>query len=555
MKKIFDLSAKEAQQHFMNAKSYFTNALPTHFNFLPVLKAAKKAIGNKTLKECLAEGLDCAPENVNLHISLKKDAQYGYRPIQLTHPALYWMLVRDITAVWDKLNERFEAYSCPGFSAYGLPVVKEASDDEAFEKATTILNWWENFEQQSIDLSLDYDCMFSTDLTNCYGNISHAVIKKAFTGVGTQRADKELEGVAGALCQYLALMQDGNTVGIPQGAEVYDVLAELVLAYADRLLFGRLEEKGIHGYRVLRYRDDYRIFANDESLLTLIADELQQVLIGLGLFMNPKKTSTAENIVSESVKGDKLFYILNTPIKNKKGVDFDGLQKHLMFLHEFTRRFPGSGHLLRLMSEFDERLISWIEGPKKKAKPAKVLASTAKDWETVVLEEIAKTADGTSIMAEQEKDPEVLPAIKENVAVMSAIVADIAMINPRAIPMAMTIISRMTETIHDAELRDKLKLRVARKMMRQTNSGYCQVWLQQLTFDCADKGAVPAYNSPLCSVVGREPIELWNHSWLKEKLQLAIKKPAIFTGKVESIIAPQISGGYNAVEAQPVSTY
>ena len=37
---------------------------------------------------------------------------------------------------------------------------------EPFYKSATILNWWHNLEQRSIELSLEYRYMFITDITN-----------------------------------------------------------------------------------------------------------------------------------------------------------------------------------------------------------------------------------------------------------------------------------------------------------------------------------------------------------------------------------------------------
>lgn len=524
MRKITTIAANDARKHFMTSKSYFTNPLPTHFNLQPALKAAQKAIGKKTLAECMADAYIAGQGDVNLHMALNKDGRYGYRPIQMSNPYLYWMLVRDITNAesWKKVTERFEDYSSPLIAAYGLPVMKEAEDVEAFENATTILNWWEKFEQQSIEYSLYYDSMFATDLTNCYGSISHAVLRKAFTGEGTQKAETGLAGLADMVCSYLALMQNGNTVGLPQGAEIYDVLAELVLAYADELLWERLQARNIKGgFRIIRYRDDYRIFAREEIAVKIIASELQAVLIDLGLFMNTRKTSKAENIVSDSVKADKLFYITNTPIQNKKGVDFDGLQKHLMFIHEYARKFPGGGQILRLMGEFDKRLKALIDAETKKRK---------------------KKAKGSKKKAEQAKVE--APILRENIVVMSAIVADIVIFNPRAISMAMTIISRMTDTLTDKAERDSIRLSVAHKILRQPNTGYHEVWLQQLTYGSEFPDLLPEYSFPLCALVERKDVELWANNWLKSDVAKPLPVSKIFTGKVESIIAPQMHMGY-----------
>ena len=75
----------------------------------------------------------------------------------------------------------------------------------------------------------------------------------------------------------------------------------------------------------------------------------------------------SESIITDSIKPDKQFYIFNTPIfkrrrviktvKDKDGnekietsyeneCDFNGLQKHLLFILMFGRKYPNSGQIL-----------------------------------------------------------------------------------------------------------------------------------------------------------------------------------------------------------------
>ena len=121
-------------------------------------------------------------------------------------------------------------------------------------------------------------------------------------------------------------MQSGKNVGIPQGSVLFALIAEMVLGYADRLLYDEIEKEGItEEYLVLRYVDDYRIFCNNRDVLERISYILQRILEKLNFRMNVKKTRISDNIVADAMKPDKAFYIFNTPIFSKKGVDFDGL--------------------------------------------------------------------------------------------------------------------------------------------------------------------------------------------------------------------------------------
>ena len=65
-------------------------------------------------------------------------------------------------------------------------------------------------------------------------------------------------------------MRYGQTNGIPQGSALIDFIAEIVLVYCDEKLTKKLESLNITDYKILRYRDDYRVFSNCSSDLELI---------------------------------------------------------------------------------------------------------------------------------------------------------------------------------------------------------------------------------------------------------------------------------------------
>ncbi|MFC2494205.1 MAG: RNA-directed DNA polymerase, partial [Prevotella sp.] len=104
-----------------------------------------------------------------------------------------------------------------------------------------------------------------------------------------QKRDKH--GLLGNLIDdYIRYMQYGQTNGIPQGSVLSDFIAEMVLAYADKKLGDRLSAEDINNYRILRYRDDYRIFCNSKEESERIAFCLQEVLAELNFQLNAKKT-------------------------------------------------------------------------------------------------------------------------------------------------------------------------------------------------------------------------------------------------------------------------
>lgn len=147
---------------------------------------------------------------------------------------------------------------------------------------------------------------------------------------GTAHENDENLELAKNIQKYLRALQHGHNIGIPQGSVLFDFVSEIVLGYSDLLLHEALQKEGIEGYEIIRYRDDYRIFCNDRDTQEHISYILQGVLESLNFRMNSQKTKVSESIVTDSIKSDKLWYIYNTPIFNKKGCDFDSFQKHLL---------------------------------------------------------------------------------------------------------------------------------------------------------------------------------------------------------------------------------
>lgn len=147
-------------------------------------------------------------------------------------------------------------------------------------------------------------------------------------------------------------MRWGQTNGIPQGSALMDFLAEIVLGYADELLGEKLEEEDIDDYHVIRYRDDYRIFTNSKEDAEAIARYLTVILQKLGLQLNSSKTSLSEDIVLSSMKPDKQEALMLFG----KSVYATTIQKTLLKLVIFSRKYKNSGQLERYLAKINKRL-------------------------------------------------------------------------------------------------------------------------------------------------------------------------------------------------------
>lgn len=508
VKTIFDLSADEVLDFLMQNDRYVTTEMPEYLNFDPVLAFAREHIADTSIDKCLK---DINPENMsdaNYDIMLNKDGRYAVRVLSLSNPFLYYLLAREICTPehWAAILDDFKVFgSAPHIQAVGIPVIP--ADKENFHKATTILNWWNRFEQMAVKLSLDYRYMFVTDITNCYGTIELQTVEKALSRKGTA---SEVD-VKTDIVRILTMLRQGRNIGLPQGSTLYDIVAEIVLGYADMLLREALERDGItEGYEILRYRDDYKVFANDKDLLERISYTLQHVLEGLNLRLNSAKTRISDSIITDSIKPDKLAYIYNTPIyNNKKCCDFDGIQKQLLFILQFGRQYPNCGQLRMLLSKLSQWIEEYIENVAKNQKSKAKPKVEAKPGEEDAEDKKTQKRPGTII---------------EDIMVMSAIAAQIAAENLNSAHYALKIISQMLSTISAEQVengkqasKDEIVTKVLNRLGSMQNSDYLKIWLQNLAVKAEYKGDysfADGKGNGLCHLVCGADANLWNNSFL-----------------------------------------
>lgn len=489
---ILSLTNEEAMNFLMKSEQYHNFELPEYFDFNPVLNYVKAKIGDTEYDECTNSQSASDLANVNLDILLNKDGKYAVRPIVLCNPYLYYFLTREICKKgnWEEIKDNFNKCTVPHIKSCALPVLPKKA--ERFHKATSILNWWNSMEQRAIELSLEYRYMFITDITNCYGSINPQTIDWALSRKNTSIPTDKNHKIAANIIRYLRDFQQGRNIGIPQGSVLFDLTGEIILSYSDLLLYEALKQQQIvDGYEILRYRDDYKIFCNNKDTLEKISYTLQQILESLNFRMNSSKTLISDSIITDSIKHDKMFYIFNTPIFNKKGCDFDGLQKHLLYILLFSRKYPNAGQLSTMLSDFDNRIQERL-----KPHTEKFRALTDNGFE-----DMERQVDGY---------------ISENIRAMSAIATQIAIENVAIAHYALRIVSRMTSSMKDTKDRDDIIEKVCNKLINQPNSTYTKLWLQNMTYsyDVANN-VTNKYDVRLCQVVMGENVELWNNSWLK----------------------------------------
>lgn len=522
-KNVLSLDSKDAMDFFLKSEQYHGFELPEYFVFDELLQNVKRIVEDTPYEECLQNGI--SPENlsnVNLDILLNKDGHYAVRPIVLANPFLYYFLVREICneSSWILIKKLFEKFQVPHITSCAMPVIPKGT--EPFHKSTTIINWWNSMEQRSIELSLEFRYMFVTDITNCYGSVNPQAFDWAFSLKDTRFENGNKNSISKNIQKYLRAFQQGRNIGIPQGSAIFDFIGEIILGYSDLLLHEAIHKAGItNPYEIIRYRDDYRIFCNDKDVLEKISYILQHVLESLNFRMNSKKTKISNSIVTDAVKSDKLAYIYNTPVFNKKGCDFDSFEKHLLYILMFARQYPDSGSIRTMLSDIDKRI-------EERLKPQ------TREVSTINLED-------TNNVIEKRTETYQRKLVGGSVRAMSAVCVQIALENVGCCHYALRVLSRMVDSLEEEQEKRDIIDKVYTNLCNQPNSDYNQLWLQNITYQNDKKKGVSPYNIRLCKVVMGENVELWNNSWLKKGLTKNYKQTSVVSNEVLKKVTPIIT--------------
>ena len=469
---ILQMTALQARAFLMKPESYCGIDLPVYFTFARVLSGVTKELSGKALGTMSLKPHD--HEGVNYPMLSNKDGRHAWRPLQLIHPVLYVSLVHKLTepAQWKVIRDRFKKFQKPtNLKCLSIPI--EASTMQK-DKAAQILNWWQGIEQGSIEFALDYNYAFHADITDCYSAIyTHSIAWAAHGKAKAKAARNDKTLIGNIIDSHIQDMRHGQTNGIPQGSTLMDFISELVLGYADLELSDRLKAAGITEFRILRYRDDYRIFVQSPQIGEAILKALTEVCVDLGLKLNASKTTGAQLVVSNAIKPDKQAWL-----RGRQGDP--NLQKHLLVIHAHGHDFPNAGSLTVALTHFHERLN--------------------------------------------------LTKRISNPVVLISIATDIAYHSPKAFPVCSAIISKLLSALASKAARVDAIQKIHAKLSQLPNTGHMEVWLQRISHSF-----VPnlAYKETLCRLVKGDSVVLWNNGWISSARLKATIDPAKIVNKAK----------------------
>lgn len=370
-KLITQLNHTEARKFFLSGESYCNIDLPSYFNFEPLLKAISHNMGNKDLSSLSKNGKGDRKiyeyDDVNYLLYANKDGNLSWRPLQIIHPLVYVAIIHKITKEenWEKLCKLFKKNTHGKISCVSIPVQSQTNQSD---KAEQILSWWEHIEQESIYLSMQYDYMAVTDITDCYASIYTHSIAWAIEGKDTAKNNRDTSLLGNYLDKIIQNAQYGQTNGIPQGSVLMDFVAEIILNSVDKELYASIKkDKNITNYKILRYRDDYRIFTKSEEVAKKILKKLSEILMVFGLKLNPKKTNIHSEIITNSIKKDKIAY------KIRGRQSYTNIQDNVLAIYQHSLLYPNSGSLVRLLNELHQEIEKYSKSMKGKKQIISIL--------------------------------------------------------------------------------------------------------------------------------------------------------------------------------------
>ncbi|MCT1483299.1 RNA-directed DNA polymerase [Staphylococcus hominis] len=472
-KYITEMNNEEARAFLLKSESYCNIELPRYINFDSILSEVNKIVENiapEKIKTHIEVKKLKSQESVNCKIYANKDGKFDWRPLEIINPYLYVYIVRYITEPenWKKLIDFFNTHKVNNIKVASIP---GESQKGSKDKKEQILNWWSDVEQESIELALDYKRIMHLDISNCYGSIYTHTIPWALHTKHVAKSNQNNNDLLGnKIDSLIQLMQNGQTNGIPQGSVLMDFIAEIILSYVDKLLDEKIKDQNLD-YKIIRYRDDYRIFSNDSNHINDITKALNDTLMFLNLKLNSKKTIYSEDVISSSMKEDKIVYqtfisTIYTKDQFGKMIFHLSIQNHLLQILIFSKKYPNSGSIVKMLDEFNKFRLKNI---KKK------------------------------------KNNDIIQCI--------SILIEIMLNNIKTTPLCIACLSVFINQLEE-EFQKEVLSKIIKKVEDIPNVDLVNIWLQRLTIK-EDKSK--KYETDICNFIAGEKIDIFNNTWIKTK--------------------------------------
>lgn len=457
MKTVSDLNHKAAQRFFFRAPNYFSLAMPSYFRFEQILEKTQNLLKKCELKQQYCPS--CHPRtlrDINYHIIYNKDGEYAWRRYQLIHPFFYVEMVKILTQVenWSFIKQRLREFRNPKVKCASMIL---APTTRLNKNEQDIFNWAGNFTNETVRKALEYKYMLTTDMANCYDSLAFYLLPWALHESRSAKQDGEPNIVGYQMFDFLQDMTFGQSCGIPQGSVLMDFLAEIILSFIDRILYERLI--GLDEVLILRYRDDYRILANEVTAAQKAMKILVETLAEFNLKINLSKTFATSDVIKHAFKPDRMDWKRLEPLLFGEGKL--STLKSLLLMRDFGRQYPNCGSLKAGLSALYSRDIHDA-------------------------------------------------GCHDDIWQVTSVVVDIMYTNPGIWPHAVAILSKCLEH-RQPEMIIKIVEFIRKKFAEMPNTEYLEIWLQRLSIKA---NPYYQYEKGVCDFMFDRERRIWNSDWL-----------------------------------------
>ena len=214
------------------------------------------------------------------------------RTFGIINPKIHSDIAFEIAKNWnDIVNCIFHQDNKVCSYSFPIPVDdKKPGEIGGLRSGRMIYEWIEMAENDLASIAFKYKYLITTDIKNFYPSIYTHSIPWALHGkefIRKKENRNNFDLVGNRLDKLFQNANDGCTNGIPIGPAVSDIISELVLSGVDRQLSESLTDDKVV---VVRFKDDYRILAKDESSGRSTIKLLQSALKEYKLELHDGKT-------------------------------------------------------------------------------------------------------------------------------------------------------------------------------------------------------------------------------------------------------------------------
>lgn len=460
---VTQLTVAEARTFLMKNESYCTLEMPEYFDFARVLARVSEAMSDRRLADMSLKDV-IKYERVNHTILSNKSGRLDWRPIQLIHPAFYVEIVNVITEEenWKLIKAKFDESEVD--QLVECSSIPRDTNGNRRDVAEIVRSWWTDYEQRSIELALEFGFMATADLVDCYSSVYTHSIAWALHGKEKSKPkpkgkpDKRLLG--NKIDKLMRDMHQAQTNGIPQGSVLSNAIAEIVLRYLDSLLVCNLKSRELSNpedIRILRYRDDYRIFVKDDRSARAALQALTEAARELGFKLNSGKTSVSSDIITASISEEKMEWGLSSSRRLN-------LLNGLLAIRRHGLMFPDAGSLRQELTRYFNRI---------------------------------QRSDGS----------------RYRVTTLASVVTDIGLRNPTTYPHVAAILSVLIDLAEEGD-RDGIIRAAVNKFKAEPYSGHIELWLQRVVRKVTNEHT---FEEPLCRRFDKKDVPIWENDWITSK--------------------------------------